>query len=79
MVKLTAERLFARQCAYDEAIDHLRDAAGASPDFLEPFEAEEMRALADRLDAEINRVLATTGRSSAERLRRATPKDPAGV
>jgi hypothetical protein len=49
--------MFARQCAYDEAIDHLRDAAGAHPDFLEPHEADEMRALADKLDAEINRLL----------------------
>lgn len=79
MAKLTAERLFARQCAYDEAIDHLRDAAGASPDFLEPFEAEEMRALADRLDAEINRVLATRVRSTASRARLAATKDPAGA
>lgn len=58
MVRLSEERMFARQCAYDEAIDHLRNAAGANPDFLEPYEADEMRALADKLDAELNRMLA---------------------
>lgn len=57
MPRLTEERMFARECAYDEAIDHLRDAAGADPDFLEPHEADEMRALADRLDSELNRML----------------------
>lgn len=57
MPRITEERMFARQCAYDEAIGHLRDAAGAAPDLLEPHEADEMRALADKLDAELNRML----------------------
>lgn len=57
MPRITEERMFARQCAYDEAIGHLRDAAGATPDLLEPHEADEMRALADKLDAELNRML----------------------
>ena len=58
MPRLTKERMYARQCAYDEAIEHLRDAAGADPDLLEPHESDEMRALADRLDAELNRMVA---------------------
>lgn len=53
---LTDKQIFARHCAYEEAIEHCRSAAGADRDFLEPHESEELLALADRLDKECTRI-----------------------